>query len=87
MAEQSPLDDRLTCAHLQGELATNRARLAELGQETERRGRDSIGTVLLIGVAGAMFVDSGNTQKTESEALERRNTRLEALAAERGCSL
>lgn len=87
MAEQSPLDDRLSCPHLQGELAANQARLAELAQEAERRGRDSIGMVLAGGIAGALFIDAGETQRAEAEALTRRNARLRELAATRDCPL
>jgi hypothetical protein len=84
---QSPLDDRLSCLHLQGEHAANRARLLELTAEAERRGRDSIGMVLAGGIAGALFIDPGETQRAEAAALERRNERLRELGAARGCAL
>lgn len=72
---------------MQGEFAANRARILELRAEAERRGRDSVGMILLTGVAGAMFIDGGETQRRETEAIERRNARLQALAAQRGCAL
>lgn len=85
--ERSTLDDRLSCAHIQGELATNTARAPELAAEAERRGRDSVGMILLMGVAGAAFIDGGDSQRQEAAALERRNARLRELAQERGCAL
>jgi hypothetical protein len=85
VAEQSDLDGRLSCAHLQGELQANTARLEELRAESDRRGRDSFGMILAAGVSGAVFLDTGSTQRTESEALLRRNARLEALITERRC--
>jgi hypothetical protein len=57
----------------------------ELGQEAERRGRDSVAMVRRLGAA--MFVDSGSTQRREGEALDRRNGRLRELAAIRGCTI
>jgi hypothetical protein len=83
--ERSDLDDRLSCAHIQGELATNAARGPELAAEAERRGRDSVGMILLLGVAGAAFMDGGDGQRREASALERRNARLRDLALERNC--
>jgi hypothetical protein len=72
---------------MQGEYAANQARTVELGQEAERRGRDSVGMILAGGLAGAMFMDSGSTQRREGEALERRNQRLREIAAQRGCAI
>lgn len=85
VAERSPLDDRLSCAHLQGELQANDARLEELRAESERRERDSVGLVLATGVTGLLFLDNGSTQRTEAEALQRRNAHLNSLIAERRC--
>ncbi len=85
VAEQSDLDDRLSCAHLQGEMQANSARLGELQAESERRGRDSFGLVLAAGVTGVLFLDDGSAQRTEVEALRRRNARLAAMVAERRC--
>jgi hypothetical protein len=87
VAERSALDDRLSCEHIQGEHAANRARIPELAQEAERRGRDGVGMILLAGVAGAMFIDGGDTQRRETDALARRNARLEELARARNCTL
>lgn len=72
---------------MQGEYATNQARTVELAAEAERRGRDSVGLVLAGGIAGAMFIDSGSAQRQERNALDRRNQRLRALAAARGCTI
>jgi hypothetical protein len=73
---------------MQGEYAANRARTVELGQEAERRGRDSVGMILAGGlVTGLMFADSGSTQRQEGEALERRNQRLREMAAQRECAI
>lgn len=85
VAEGSSLDDRLSCAHLQGEARANAARLEELRAESERRGRDSFGMVLAAGVTGVLFLDDGSAQRAETEALRRRNARLETLIAERRC--
>jgi hypothetical protein len=87
VAEQSELDNRLTCAHLQGEFQANQARLDELRQESGRRAVENVGVVLAFGlIPGGMAVDTGSTQRTEAESLQRRNARLQALMAERGCS-
>ncbi|WP_439597638.1 hypothetical protein [Falsiroseomonas sp.] len=51
-AESTGLDDRLSCAHIQGELAANQARLPELARESERRGADNAGMLLLMGLGG-----------------------------------
>lgn len=83
--ERSELDDRLSCAHIQGELAANTARGPELAAEAERRGRDSVGMILLMGVAGAAFIDGGESQRQETAALDRRNARLRELAQARKC--
>ncbi len=85
VAEQSPLDDRLSCGHLQGELAANEARLVELRDESERRGRDSFGMILAAGATGLLFLDDGSTQRSETEALGRRNERLRAMIGGRPC--
>jgi hypothetical protein len=86
-AESTGLDDRLTCEHIQGELTANQARLPELAQESERRGADNAGMLLLMGLGGLAFMDNGDTQRSESAALERRNARLREMAAARGCTL
>lgn len=86
VAETSPLDDRLSCEHLQGERVTNSARVSELAAETGRRQGDNVALVLGLGLAGAMMMDSGETQRQETEALQRRNARLDALLAERRCA-
>jgi len=83
--ERSALDDRLSCEHIQGEQAANVARIAELGAEAERRGRDSVGMILLTGLAGAVFLDGGESQRREAEALGLRNARLRDLSRERNC--
>ena len=84
-AESTALDDRLSCEHIQGELAANTARLPELAQEAERRGADNVGMLLMMGVAGLAMMDSGESQRSESSALERRSARLRQLAAARNC--
>ncbi len=85
--EQTPLDDRLTCVHLQAGIVANEFRVAELNAEAERRGRDSVGLILLFGVTGLLFLDDGSTQSAEAQSVQRRNERLRALVAERDCSL
>ncbi len=72
---------------MQGEYTASQARVVELGQEAERRGRDSVAMVLAGGLGAAMFVDSGSTQRREGEALDRRNGRLREQAAIRGCTI
>jgi hypothetical protein len=86
VAEQSQMDDLLSCAHLQGELAANQARSLQLKQEADRRGIDNLGMIALTGVAGLMFLDDGRAQQAEEQALQRRSERLRGLAAARGCT-
>ncbi|WP_376098057.1 hypothetical protein ACE7GA_07910 [Roseomonas sp. CCTCC AB2023176] len=81
----SPLDDRLSCDHLAGEFASNNARFGELRGEVERRARDNVGLLLMGPLAAATFIDTGTTQRTETEALERRNERLRDLMRQRSC--
>ena len=83
VAEQSGLDDRLTCSHLQGESSSNVARLSELNQERNNRTRDSLGFMLM----SPLFIDLSDTEKRESEGMLRRNNRVQALATARGCVL
>ncbi|MBY0336641.1 MAG: hypothetical protein K2X11_08510 [Acetobacteraceae bacterium] len=82
--EASAWDHQLSCAHLLGELGVNQSRLAELGRETNRRGLDNVGMVLAA-PAGLLFLDTGQAQGAEIEALNRRNARLQALLVARSC--
>lgn len=87
VAEASPLDERLSCEHLAGELGANEARRTELVSEGERRSRDNLGQVLLFGpIVGLSMADDGRTQQSESDALIRRNARLRGLQQARGCA-
>jgi hypothetical protein len=85
VAEISPVDNQLTCEHLQGEIQVNQLRMTELTGEADRRGRDSVGMVLAAGLVGLAFADSGQTQRLEITALTQRNMRLSTLAAARDC--
>jgi hypothetical protein len=86
--EVTGLDDRLTCEHIQGELATNTARRQELAKETEGLGPRNAAVVFGLGLVGALaFGDTGSAQRTEQEALTRRDARLVQLAADRNCVL
>ncbi len=78
---ESALDARLSCDHLQGEYDNNRKRLAELQGEKKESGRNNAGFL----VTSPLFLDTQGTFKKETEALNLRNERLNALMAERGC--
>lgn len=84
--ETSELDSVLSCAHIRGEISANQARMAELMGERDRGQRDSALRVLAGGPASLLFLDVGESQRIEHQALVSRNMRLASLAEGRGCS-
>lgn len=86
--EQTALDTRMGCEHIRGEYSVNQARIAELSQESGR-GNDTnaalVAAVAVGGVANLMFLDLSDTMRRETDALQRRNQRLQGLASERSC--
>ncbi len=78
---ETALDARLSCEHLQGELANNEKRLAELQGEKKESSRNNAGFL----VTSPLFLDTQGTFKKETEALGLRNERLKALMVEKGC--
>ncbi len=87
VAETTSLDDRMSCAHLQGELSANEARMREVGVAEARRPSDNVNHVIVHGALGALVRDNGRSNRVETATLERRNQRLRLLMAQRGCTI
>jgi hypothetical protein len=79
---ETALDDRLTCAHILGELENNKKRLVELEGEKKQSSANNAGLLL----TSPLFLDTQKTFKTETAALKERIARLNALSVERGCA-
>ncbi len=79
---QTALDDRLTCAHILGELENNNKRLVELEGEKKQSSVNNAGLL----ITSPLFLDTQKTFKTETNALNERIARLNALSLERGCA-
>lgn len=75
------LDSKLSCAHLSGEYANNKKRLAELVDERAFSDKNNLGLL----VTSPLFIDLSDTQKKEALALRARNQRLEELMREKDC--
>jgi hypothetical protein len=81
-----PLDDVLTCDHLQAEYENNLKRMHELAGERADQMRDNIGWTASFLTAGPIFLDLKDTEKKEGKALAERNVRLHDLAVAKTCS-
>jgi len=81
VALEQRFDDRLTCAHHEGEYENNLKRLEELTGESKDKLRDNLGLL----ISSPLFLDFSNTQKEEAAAILARNERLTELMAQKGC--
>jgi hypothetical protein len=59
VAEQSVIDDRLSCEHLQGEYLTNASRLQDFSKERRERNNNNAGMILMAPLVAStlLFVD------------------------------
>lgn len=80
VAETSPFDDRLSCAHIRGEMEQHLLRFAELRGES----RMKVGYNALA-LTNPILWDLSDTQRVEAEALRARLLRLEALGETQSC--
>lgn len=85
--QHRPSDAMLSCDHLAGELAVNRARSVDLVGEKGHANDNNAGMI-----AGAvlvptmlLFLDLSDTEKKEAEALMARNVEVARLMREREC--
>lgn len=77
----TPLDGRLTCTHISEEIRVNNARTMDLGSEKDAQAGNNAGLILV----APMFVNLGDTEGTEIQALHARNQVLLDLGAKKGC--
>lgn len=75
------IDSKLSCAHLKAERVNNDFRITELTGERSESVRDNLGML----ISSPLFLDMKNSEKTESQALLRRNTRLTLLMLGADC--
>ena len=78
---RNAFDERLSCAHLRGEIDNNNKRLEELVGERSEAVASNFGYL----VTSPLFLDLSTTRKREAEALTHRNERLAALMTDKGC--
>lgn len=90
VAVDRPLDDRLSCVHIDAERRANVDRIADLEEEREANRLRSLtrapGAVLGNPLTAIALADPSVAIYREIEGLELRNGRLDELAVERGCT-
>jgi hypothetical protein len=80
VAVNNDYDDRLTCDHLHAERGVNDSKIADLTQERKSANGNNVGTAVLI---GPLWMDLSGAERTEAEALTKRNAVLDALIAKK----
>ena len=88
VASTSSLDDRKTCAHLDGEIDVLNARLAELQVEGKTHTRENIALLLItpLSFTAPLSLDLRNTREVESRAILARKDRVLELRGDKGCA-
>ncbi len=76
-----PIDDQLTCDHLQAEYSNNQYRVRELLGERADQMRDNVGFI----ATSILFIDLKDTERKEITAAQARNQRLSSLAKAKTC--
>jgi hypothetical protein len=77
VAATNDYDDRLSCDHLRAERGVNDSKLADLTQERKNAETNNVGQAL----AGPLFIDLSSSERTEADALVKRNAVLDQLIA------
>jgi hypothetical protein len=80
VAVNNAYDDRLTCDHLHAERGVNDSKLADLTKERKDANGNNVGTALL---EGPLWLDLSGAERTEADALVKRNAVLDGLIAKR----
>lgn len=87
VAENRAHDSSLSCDHILSEAEVNADRILGLLGETELADEQNAMLLLAapISIAFPFFLDLGDSERREIQALEKRNIRLKALGDEKGC--
>ena len=80
VAVNNDYDDRLTCDHLHAERGVNDSKLADLTKERKDANANNIGAAVLM---GPLWLDLSGAERTEAEALTKRDAVLDALIAKK----
>lgn len=72
-------DDLLTCDHLRAEHGVNDSKLADLTKERKSDNANNVGMLLV----GPLFMDLSSSERTEAQALVKRNAVLDQLIAKK----
>ena len=72
-------DDRLSCDHLRAERSINDAKLADLVKERKNDNNNNVGIALM----DPLFLDLSGSERTEAEALNKRNAVLDGLMGQK----
>jgi len=89
VAVMEPYDDKLACEQIQAEISSNETQALQLSSQNESAHSNNVA----IGVVGAILfwpalfaLDTGDAEKVEMQALHDRNTHLDTVYAQKGCS-
>ena len=77
VAANNDYDDRLSCDHLRAEREVNDSKLADLTKERKNDNNNNVG----LAVMDPLFLDLSGSERTEAEALTKRNAVLDGLIA------
>jgi len=72
-------DDRLSCDHLLAERSINDAKLADLVKERKNDNNNNVGIALM----DPLFLDLSGSERTEADALTKRNAVLDGLIGQK----
>jgi len=72
-------DDRLSCDHLRAERSINDAKLADLVKERKNDNNNNVGIALM----DPLFLDLSGSERTEADALTKRNAVLDGLIGQK----
>ena len=79
VALHNDYDDRLSCDHLRAERSINDAKLADLVKERKNDNNNNVGIALM----DPLFLDLSGSERTEAEALNKRNAVLDGLMGQK----
>jgi len=75
-------DDQLTCDHLRAEMDVNTKHIADLMDEKDHSENNNLGAGLLMPL---YMIDLSHSERTEIEALQKRNETLTDLMKRKNC--
>tara|TARA_R110000824_G_scaffold93892_1_gene226981 strand:+ start:416 stop:766 length:351 start_codon:yes stop_codon:yes gene_type:complete len=78
----TPLDEKLTCAHISAEIKVNNSRTMDLSAEKGMQAGNNAGLILV----APLFINLNDTEGQEIQALQARNQVLVDLGKRKNCS-